>query len=183
MKLLIKYCFIAMFKVAKFFKQVTMRMVRFLYTSYAKYKSTECGKNLRVNYRSSFDGIVYFGDNCNFNGMIVQGGGEVSFGNNFHSGFGCIIITSNHNFDAGTKIPYDETLIFKKITIEDNVWIGNNVIIIGNITIGEGAIIAAGSVVCNDVEPCSIVGGNPAKYIKMRDIGHYNMLKEQQKFF
>lgn len=43
--------------------------------------------------------------NPNFNGMVVNGHGEVIFADNFHSGTGCLIITSNHNYDSGTKIP------------------------------------------------------------------------------
>ena len=56
------------------------------------------------------------------------------------------------------------------VTIEDDVWIGTRVIITANrpLTIGRGSIIAAGSVVTKDVEPYSIVGGNPAHYIRSR---------------
>ena len=48
------------------------------------------------------------------------------------------------------------------------MWIGTNAIICSGITIGQGAIIAAGSIVTKNVEPYSIVGGNPAKLIKYR---------------
>lgn len=54
------------------------------------------------------------------------------------------------------------------IIVEDDVWIGNNAIILSGITIGKGAIVAAGSVVTKNVEPYSIVGGNPAQLIKYR---------------
>jgi acetyltransferase-like isoleucine patch superfamily enzyme len=56
----------------------------------------------------------------------------------------------------------------KKVSIGNDVWIGHNVIIVGNVTIGNGAILAAGSVVTKDVTPYSIVAGVPAKQIKMR---------------
>lgn len=114
--------------------------------------------------------------------MTVAGGGEVHFGNNFHSGVDCMIITENHNYE-GNGIPYDETSVLKKVVIEDNVWFGNRVIVVGNITIGEGAILAAGSVVTRDVPKCAIVGGNPAKVIKYRDIDHYEQMKAEEKFF
>lgn len=52
------------------------------------------------------------------------------------------------------------------VTIGNDVWIGGNVIILRGVTIGDGAIIAAGSVVTKDVEPYTIVGGIPAKLIK-----------------
>lgn len=122
------------------------------------------------------------GDNCNFNGMQVLGEGSVKFGNNFHSGSECMILTQNHNFDGGRAIPYDDTYVQKHIVIEDNVWFGNRVTVVGNIVIGEGAVIAAGSVVCKDVPKCAIVGGNPAKVIKYRDIEHYEKLKAEGQF-
>ena len=57
----------------------------------------------------------------------------------------------------------------KKVVIGDDVWIGANAVILPGVTIGEGSVIAAGSIVNKDVEPFSIVGGVPAKVIKMRN--------------
>ena len=79
-------------------------------------------------------------------------------------------------------IPYDESYVYKTVVIGDNVWLGNRVTIVGDVTIGEGVIVAAGSVVCKDVPDYAIVGGNPAKVIKYRDIEHYNRLKSECKF-
>ena len=93
-----------------------------------------------------------------------------------------MIITQNHNYDHGAAIPYDDTYELKNVFIEDNVWFGNRVIVVGNITLGEGAIVAAGAVVSKDVPKCAIVGGNPAKVIKYRDIEHYEKLKQEGKF-
>lgn len=53
----------------------------------------------------------------------------------------------------------------KPVKIEDDVWIGFNVSILKGVTIGKGAIIGASSVVTHDVEPYTIVAGNPAKNI------------------
>lgn len=54
------------------------------------------------------------------------------------------------------------------VTIGNDVWIGQNVLFKGGITIGDGAVVAAGSIVTKDVEPYAIVGGGPAKLIKYR---------------
>jgi acetyltransferase-like isoleucine patch superfamily enzyme len=51
----------------------------------------------------------------------------------------------------------------KPVTICDNVWIGVKAIVYPGVTIGEGAVVAAGSVVMNDVAPNTIVAGNPAR--------------------
>lgn len=60
------------------------------------------------------------------------------------------------------------TGIKKKVTIGDRVWIGPNAILLPGITIGEGAVVAAGSVVTHDVAPYTVVGGIPAKKINDR---------------
>ena len=72
----------------------------------------------------------------------------------------------------------------EEIVIKDDVWIGYGSTILGGITIGEGSIVAAGSVVIKDVEEYSVVAGNPAKLIKMRftpdDImAHKAMLRQK----
>lgn len=141
-----------------------------------------CGKSPYVGGKSVFMGKIHLGDNCNFNGMCIQGGGTVIIGNNFHSGIECMMITQNHDYDTGNAIPYGDKYDYKTIIIEDNVWLGNRVIITGNTHIGEGAIIAAGSVVCKDVPAFAIVGGNPAKFIKYREIERYQKLKLEGKF-
>ena len=109
------------------------------------------------------------------------GGGKIKIGDYFHSGVDCMIISGNHNYE-GTEIPYDSTTIYKTIEIGDFVWFGNRVIVVGNVKIGKGAIIAAGSVVCNDVPEYAIVGGNPAKILKYRNIEHFKELEKRKSF-
>jgi acetyltransferase-like isoleucine patch superfamily enzyme len=76
----------------------------------------------------------------------------------------------NHN--TGCPLSFREDKIFDdsapKTSIGNDVWIGSNVIIPGGVRIGTGAMVAAGSVVVNDVPPYAIVGGNPAKVIRLR---------------
>lgn len=161
---------------------IRRRFGKWYYTLSAKRIAEEAGKDLRVNYESKFTSRCRFGDNCNFNGMMVKGGGRVVFGSNFHSGQNCRMLTSNHNYDKGDAIPYDSTYIDKDITIEDNVWLGDCVIVMGGVTIGEGAICAAGAVVTKDVPKCAVIGGNPARVIKYRDMEHYYKLKAEGKY-
>lgn len=144
-------------------------------------KAAACGKNLYVGGKSYVTSNTYIGDNVNFNGMAIHGNGKVTIGNYLHSGTGCQIITSFHNYE-GDAIPYDNTYIDKDVTIGDCVWLGNEVIILGGATIGEGAIIQAGSVVVKDIPPYAIAGGHPAQPFKYRDIEHYEEMKKQGKF-
>jgi len=62
-----------------------------------------------------------------------------------------------------------EPIVNKSVIIEDNVWIGCRSIILKGVTIGEGAVVAAGSVVTKDIPAFTIWGGAPAKFI-----GHVN---------
>ncbi len=118
------------------------------------------------------------GNNVNFNGMRIYGRGQVIIGDNFHSGFGCEILTENHNYE-GCTIPYDDTYSIKNVSIGDNVWFGHRVILLPGIKIGEGVIIQAGSVVVSDIPDCAIVGGHPARVFSYRNKEHYYLLKEQ----
>ena len=157
-------------------------MRRFFCTTLAKRKIGRCGKFFRVNRPSRVTHTTYVGDNVNFNGMDISGGGIVQIGNNFHSGTECMIITGFHNYDCGTAIPYDNTYINKNVTIGDNVWLGSRVIVLGGVTIEEGAVVQAGSVVVSDIPKCAVAGGSPAKVFKYRDIDHYETLKAENKF-
>jgi len=140
------------------------------------------GDGLKINGITRLTSNTILGDNVNFNGMIINGGGNVVIGNNFHSGVECLMICQIHNYDKGTKIPYDSTYIYQNIIIEDNVWLGSRVIVLGGVKIGEGAIVQAGSVVVSDIPKYAIVGGHPAKVFKSRDVEHYKKLKEAGKF-
>lgn len=140
-------------------------------------RGIEHGKGCRVNFRCKFTNNTHIGDNCHFNGMNISGCGKVVIGNNFHSGKHIRIITTFHNFKNGTALPYDETTYDRDVIIEDNVWIGESVMLLGGVVIGEGAVIQAGSVVCKDVPPLAIAGGHPAVAFKYRDKEHYEALK------
>ena len=152
------------------------------YLSKCKRVAKSFGDNFKVNGKSYTTPKTTLGDNVNFNGMKIQGNGNVVIGDNFHSGIECMIITSIHNYDSGNAIPYDDTIISKDVIIEDNVWLGNRVIVLGGVRIGEGAIIQAGSVVVSDIEKYAIAGGHPAKVFKNRNIDHYEKLKKEKKF-
>lgn len=93
----------------------------------------------------------------------------------------CTIITSNHNYEDMDFLPYDNKFYKKPVTIEDYCWIGRNVMIMPGVKIGKASIVAAGSVVTKNVEPYSIVGGNPAKLIKKRDEVEINALIREKK--
>jgi maltose O-acetyltransferase len=92
------------------------------------------------------------------------------------------IQTANHNYESD-MIPYNQEYIIKDVSIGKNVWIGADVSIMPGVKIGEGAIIAACSCVTKDVLAYEIVGGNPAKFIKSRDVEKYNDCHVKGQFY
>lgn len=90
------------------------------------------------------------------------GRGGIEIGNGVYIGPKVNLITINHDPN-----PDNRTATYgRKIVIEDKVWIGINATILPGVHIGYGAIVGAGSVVTHDVEPMTIVAGNPARVIK-----------------
>ena len=86
------------------------------------------------------------------------------------------VLGGNHAYDNLTTYPFKVNVLGEKceafskgpIIVKDDVWIGLNAMILSGVTIGQGAVIAANSLVTKDVPPYAIVGGNPAKVIKYR---------------
>jgi acetyltransferase-like isoleucine patch superfamily enzyme len=116
--------------------------------------------------------LISIGNHCliNHNNVLQAGkkNGKISIGNYVHTGVNVMIFAFNHVFED-LEIPsvlqdYQDI----DVVIEDDVWVGAGSIILAGVKIGKGAIIAAGSVVNNDVEPYTIVGGVPAKLLKRR---------------
>ncbi|MFH6944314.1 acyltransferase [Flavobacterium sp. FlaQc-50] len=128
--------------------------------------------------RVSLGSYIYIGPNAEINGL-----GGIEIGNGVIIGPNLVVHSANHCFKNSKYIPYDETFDFRKVTIEENVWIGGNVIITPGSTIGEGCIIGAGAVVSGSIPALSIVVGNPCKVIKSRDSEHYYRLKSENKIY
>lgn len=147
---------------------ITRKVKSFICTFCFKRMIKTYGDNLGVNSFSfsSKNAEVCVGCHVNFNGVRIIGNGRVEIGNYFHSGANVKIMLGSHDYEYGDAIPYGLHYSEKHIVIDDFVWVGQDVIICGNVHIGEGAIIALGSVVVKDVPPYAIVGGNPAKVMR-----------------
>ena len=79
------------------------------------------------------------------------------------------IYSYDHGMDPDFPIRKQPILSKGPITIEDDAWIGTAAIVLSGVTIGEGAVVAAGSVVTKDVPAGAIVAGNPARILKYRN--------------
>ena len=112
---------------------------------------TDCGLNTHLS-----EG-VFINMGCKF-----QDQGGIFIGARTLVGHNCVIATLNHNPNAAQRA----NLLPAPVRIGADVWIGANCTIVPGVTIGDGAIVAAGAVVAKDVEPGTVVGGVPAKFIK-----------------
>ena len=97
------------------------------------------------------------------NGAWVYALAKITIGDNVCIGEDVRLLTGTHDLGSAT---FD--LVIKPIDIGDNVWIATGAIILPGVKIGEGAVVAAGAVVTKDVKPWTVVGGNPARFLKNR---------------
>jgi len=122
-----------------------------------------------------FSPLIIIGNDCGFSDSVhITCIERIEIGNSVL--FGSRVFISDHNHGAYTgdfHTPPTEPPAMRRlysggaVVIEDNVWIGDNVNIIGPVRIGYGAVIAANSVVRKDVPPRTIVAGAPARVIKI----------------
>lgn len=111
----------------------------------------------------TFGDRVQFGQNCRIQ-CDIQFGNSILMANNV-----AFVGKDDHNIDIPGKTIWNSGRgDSKKTFVGNDVWIGHGAIIVAGVSIGDGAIVAAGSVVVKDVEPCTIVGGNPARFIRNR---------------
>ncbi len=126
------------------------------------------GANTKIDYRTeilspqnaSIGNRVYIGKNCT---LVCDG--ELSIGDDCMIAAGCRVTTKNHNAIRGHSYS-DLGYTLKKVAIGNNVWIGYNVVILPGVDIGDGAIVAAGSVVTKAVPAFEVWGGVPAHFIR-----------------
>lgn len=90
-----------------------------------------------------------------------------------------MIFSVNHVYDTDECVPFGEELSTKKVIIGENCWIGGKVFICAGVELGDGCVVAGGAVVTKSFPNYSIIGGNPAKVIKMRNVEKYEIAKSK----
>lgn len=129
-----------------------------------------CGKNVNVE-RLAFFGSgknLEIGDNSGL-GINCTIPSNTIIGDNVMMGPNCYILHANHVFDR-LDVPMCQQghSIQKQTIIEDDVWIGRDVLMTPGRVIKSGSIVAGGCVLCKDFSEYSIVGGNPSMFIRSR---------------
>ena len=107
--------------------------------------------------------------------------GGITIGDHVYFGPRVNILTISHDY-KGEEIPYDDKIIEGPVVIEDNVWIGADVIIAPGTHIEEGAIVAMGATVAGRIPKGAVVGAAKWRLLKQRDMDHYERLKAGGKF-
>jgi len=168
------------FKKAKGFLVASSAKVNFIGIRANKGNSLNIGKKSIVEGNIVFEKdncAVRIGENTYIGKSQVICAEKIEIGDNVLIAWGCTIVDHNSHSLSATQRTKDvadwyvnrkdwSDVTKKPIKIENNVWIGFNSIILKGVAIGEGAIVGAGSIVTKDVEPYTIVAGNPAKFIK-----------------
>lgn len=121
------------------------------------------GNEIYIGYNTTLGYNNLIGGNVNI-GKYCQIGSDVAFHATNHPMSYMTTYINKNLFEGALKGLKED----KKIIIGNDVWVGHGVIILGNVTVGNGAILAAGSVITKDVEPYTIVAGVPAKPIRKR---------------
>ena len=108
------------------------------------------GDRTRIGLSNTLIGPVHVGDDVRLAQNVVLSG-------------------LNHNYKEIDSPIHKQGVSTKPIVVEDESWIGANVVIVPGVTIGKHSIVAAGSVVTKNVPPYSVVAGNPARLLKQFD--------------
>ncbi len=174
-------------KIANLFSEIiggifSLSFVKAVFTSFSYYihehvtwrrKLKNKGKHIRIHARASIRNAqnISIGNNVRITMdccIWAEQNSKISFGNNVLVGPGVKMFCGNHGIELnGTPITFQERKE-ADIIIGSDVWIGANSVITSGVTINDGAVVAAGSVVTKDVSENTIVGGVPAKIIKIR---------------
>ena len=136
-----------------------------------KYALKKMGKNSNICDGVTIDcsHMVSIGERVSIHEYCwFQGYGGITIGDFVGIGSGTKIISGTHN-NQRVDIPFKEQGLEKiPVIIEDDVWIGTNVVIIGKAKIGKGSVISAGSVISGNIQAYSVVVGNPGRVVKRR---------------
>lgn len=113
------------------------------------------------------------GENVSIHPMCyIDAAGGIKIGNDVSIAHGTTIMSSSHTFKRNDLPIKDQQMTLSKTVIEDNCWIGAQVVLLAGVHVGEGSVVAANSVVNRSVPAGSVVAGSPAKIIDSRVLGH-----------
>lgn len=148
------------------------RLAKVVRTFWARRILKYAGKGINIEKGAYFNGQCSLGDrsgighNCE---LHAAGGAEIIIGKYVNMGPEVVIYTQNHSTRRTDIIMQNQGFDkAKSVVIEDDVWIGRRVIILPGVRVGCGSVLGAGAVVAKNVEPYSVIVGNPGYPVKSR---------------
>lgn len=114
-------------------------------------------------------GEVHIGDRSTIgHNSVLVSRERIQIGNDCMLAAFCYVLDVDHEFADPQKPIPQQGLRIKPVIVGNDVWVGAGTFILRGVTIGDGAVVAANSVVTEDVPPYSVVAGSPARVIKQR---------------
>jgi acetyltransferase-like isoleucine patch superfamily enzyme len=156
-----------------FFRTIALKMGYLIHDHVAPLNQMHIKGNPRIHPTASLrcGRNIYLGENSHINQYCciwASDHARIILGDNLLMGPGVKIFSSNHNISR-KDIPMNvQPFVEKDIRIENDVWLGANSVVVAGVSIGDGSVIAAGSVVTKDIPPHVVAAGIPAKPIKSR---------------
>jgi acetyltransferase-like isoleucine patch superfamily enzyme len=168
---------------------------RYIITPYYRRRFCQAGKGLIVRGRIEVVGKVTVGEDVIFtreSKLLARKNGYIRIGNNVY--FNGATVNSTISVEIGNDVIINHLALItdhdgygldgnspveKPVKIGDHVWIGLRAMILKGVTVGNNSVIGAGAVVTKDVEPNTIVAGNPANEI--RKTSGYTLREQYQK--
>ena len=165
-----KKIFFVLYKITAAWLPISQRskFAKVLRGFWAKKIVASFGKNVNIERAAVYGPEIRIGNNSGI-GIKCELYGPITIGDNVMMGPEVVIYTSGHRFDR-TDIPMMQQGATEKEPVEigNDVWIGRRTMIMPGVKIGDGCVVGAGAVVTKDIPPYSVVGGVPAKILKIR---------------
>ncbi|MCF7762188.1 MAG: acyltransferase [Verrucomicrobia bacterium] len=142
------------------------------------------GRNVRLgeSIQITAPERCYIGDNAAIGSRtVINAVGGFYLGEYSAIADECWILTTEHRFHGATELPYDGIRQIKPVHIGDYAWIGIRTTILSGVRIGDGAVVAMGSVLVRDVPPLCIVSGNPAEIVGKRPAKEFEELRAKRR--
>jgi acetyltransferase-like isoleucine patch superfamily enzyme len=153
---------------SQFLSIIPGKIGSYIRTGFYRYVMEKCDPNCLISFATIFSQVdteiesgVYIGPQCNIGKCHIEKNCLIGSGVHILSG------KHQHNIDDSDTPIKEQGGDLDKITIGEDSWIGNGTIIMADV--GRKCVIAAGSIVVNEVEDYSIMAGNPARLIRQRD--------------
>ena len=146
------------------------RPAKLFATIWYRIRLGHCGRN--VDFETDMiirnPHLVSIGNGCSFSSYVVLDAHDrITVGDNCMFALRVTVSTATHDH---TKTPMNSTMLTRPVVIGSDVWLGVGATILPGVTIGDGAVVGAHALVNRDVPPRAIVGGVPARVIRMREV-------------